>query len=102
MVSVRTIITSFVSPPVEECLDCRGNFKFLQHLGKRITSVGFYLCVQVAYETILYFFAAIPVFPRPTENDRPINPINSPLQFNGTGKYWNLDSKIYPQKEATL
>lgn len=32
--------------------------------------------------------AAIPVFPRPTTPDRPINPNNSPLQFNGTGRYW--------------
>ena len=41
-----------------------------------------------------YTFAAIPVFPRPTVNDSPINPVNSPLQFNGTGKYWDLDSEI--------
>ena len=41
-----------------------------------------------------YTFAAIPVFPRPNVSDTPINPINSPLQFNGTGKYWDLDSEI--------
>ena len=48
-----------------------------------------FLCVQVVYEMCLpfYTFAAIPVFPRPSVNDSPINPINSPLQFNGTGKY---------------
>ena len=65
VVFVRTTVTSFVSPPVEECLDCRGNFKFLQHLGKRITLVRFYLCVQVAYETILYFLQLFQCFHGP-------------------------------------
>ena len=37
---VMTITTSFVSPPVDECLDCQGNFRFLQHIGKRIVFIS--------------------------------------------------------------
>ena len=85
-----TITTSFMSPPVDECLDCQGNFRFLQHLGKRIVFIS--VCTSIAYEMCSPFctFAAIPVFPRPNVSDTPINPINSPLQFNGTGKYRDL------------
>ena len=35
----------------------------------------------------LFIITVIPVFPRPTVNDQPINPPNNTLQFMGNGKH---------------
>lgn len=91
------VTTSSMSLLIEQCDNCLGNFKFLRRLGKRELSLMvlrfsvILVAMNKRHSSWIVFtnsLAAIPVFPRPTTPDRPINPTNSPLQFNGTGRYW--------------